>query len=58
MTKMTASSSDDWIYWHHGYKRSYLHLDYRANADLHTTSSTVTHIHTHTHTLIQLKHRN
>jgi hypothetical protein len=46
VTKMSGSSSDDWIHLHLGYTLSLIHIQYRqcsAIADLHTFQSTVTH---------------
>jgi hypothetical protein len=39
VTKMTGSISDDWIYWHLGYKFFHNYNQYRAIADLHTHGS-------------------
>jgi hypothetical protein len=36
VTKITVSSSDDWIYWHFGYNLYLNYIEYSAIADLHT----------------------
>jgi hypothetical protein len=43
VTKLTGSTSDDWIYEHCGYVFSPNHTYYSAIADLHTFQSTVAH---------------
>jgi hypothetical protein len=43
VTKITGSSSDDWIYWHFGYTLSLNYNYYSALTDLHTFQFTVTH---------------
>jgi hypothetical protein len=43
VTKITSSSSDDWIYWHFGYTLSINYSSHSAIADLHNFQSTVAH---------------